>query len=74
MALDTMLAADIEQQLKPMDERERAQFTLDLIEVVHRYATSGAVGEEKVSGEEGLESVVAAARRHLEAVTQASTD
>ncbi|MER7796666.1 hypothetical protein [Microbacterium sp. NPDC096154] len=67
MALDTMLAAEIEQQLKAMDEKERAQFTLDLVEVVHRYATSDAVGEEKVDGEsDGLDAVLEAARRHAE--------
>jgi hypothetical protein len=39
MALDTMLAADIEQQLKPLDAAGRAQFLLDLVEVVHNYAS-----------------------------------
>ncbi|GAB2520367.1 hypothetical protein GCM10027064_17380 [Microbacterium petrolearium] len=74
MALDTMLAAEIEQQLKTMGRKERAQFTLDLVEVVHRYATSDAVGEERVSDDEGLGAVVAAARTHLEQTEADATE
>lgn len=74
MALDTMLAAEIEQQLKTMGRKERAQFTLDLVEVVHRYATSDAVGEERVSDDEGLGAVVAAARTHLESTEADATE
>lgn len=66
MALDTMLAADIEQQLKSMDAAARARFVLDLVEVVHNYVTSHAVGEEQVNGAEsdGLARVRDAAREH----------
>ncbi|WP_261164491.1 hypothetical protein [Microbacterium sp. Marseille-Q6965] len=76
MALDTMLAADIEQQLKAMDETERAQFTLDLVELVHRYASSGAMGEARLDDSEarGLGEVVEAARRHLDVMRQSPTD
>ncbi|GAA3651274.1 hypothetical protein [Microbacterium marinilacus] len=70
MTLDTMLAADIEQQLKPLDEEGRAQFLVDLVEVVHRYASSTAVGEAQVDDREseGLGEVLAAAKRHADAV------
>lgn len=74
MALDTMLAAEIEQQLKTMGRKERAQFTLDLVEVVHRYATSDAVGEERVSDDEGLGAVLEAARTHLEQTEADATE
>jgi hypothetical protein len=71
MALDTMLAADIEQQLKPLDAAGRAQFLLDLVEVVHNFATSDAVGEERAGGTDpgSLGAVRDAARAHLDAVT-----
>jgi len=71
MALDAMLAADIEQQLKTMDKKDRAQFVLDLVGVVHGYVTSDAVGEENVDGSEsdGLDRVIEAARRHVDAVS-----
>ncbi|GGH45290.1 hypothetical protein GCM10010921_20580 [Microbacterium album] len=61
-----MLAADIEQQLKSMDAAARAQFVLDLVDVVYNYVTSDAVGEEQVSSTEsdGLAKVRDAAREH----------
>ncbi|MEL5991755.1 hypothetical protein ACOKGD_02595 [Microbacterium phosphatis] len=68
MALDTMLAADIEQQLKTLDAAGRAQFLLDLVEVVHNYATSDAVGEVQAGRDTGtLDAVRDAARAHAEA-------
>ncbi|MBO3662958.1 hypothetical protein [Microbacterium stercoris] len=68
MALDTMLAADIEQQLKPLDAAGRAQFLLDLVEVVYNYATSDAVGEVQAGRDTStLEAVRDAARTHAEA-------
>ncbi|WP_345752084.1 hypothetical protein [Microbacterium rhizophilus] len=69
MALDTMLAADIEQQLKPLDAAGRARFLVDLVEVVHNYATSEAVGEAQAGSAEGdgLAHVLEAARRHADA-------
>lgn len=68
MALDTMLAAEIEQQLKPLDAAGRAQFLLDLVELVHNYATSEAVGEADAGGGTGsIDAVRDAARAHVEA-------
>ncbi|WP_309067835.1 hypothetical protein [Microbacterium sp.] len=71
MALDTMLAADIEQQLKSLDAAGRAQFLLDLVEVVHNYATSEAVGEAEVGdvSTDSLDAVREAARAHVEATS-----
>jgi hypothetical protein len=71
MALDTMLAADIEQQLKPLDAAGRAQFLLDLVEVVHNYATSEAVGEADAGSPDtsSLDAVRDAARAHVEATS-----
>ena len=71
MALDTMLAADIEQQLKPLDAAGRAQFLLDLVEIVHNYATSDAVGEVAAGGTDtgSLDAVRDAARAHVEATS-----
>ncbi|GAA1734494.1 hypothetical protein [Microbacterium paludicola] len=71
MALDTMLAAEIEQQLKPLDAAGRAQFLLDLVEVVHNFATSEAVGEAETGSVDtgSLDAVRDAARAHVDATS-----
>ena len=74
MALDTMLAADIEQQLKPLDAPGRAQFLLDLVEVVYNYATSDAIGEVQAGRDTStLDAVRDAARAHADASRGASS-
>lgn len=71
MALDTMLAAEIEQQLKPLDAAGRAHFLLDLVEVVHNFATSEAVGEAETGAVDtgSLDAVREAARAHVDATS-----
>lgn len=72
MALDTMLAAEIEQLLKSSDEVARAELVHDLVEVVSNYVTYDGVGgesaeEHETSEQRSLGAVVQAARAHLDA-------
>ncbi|WOF22629.1 hypothetical protein N8K70_14720 [Microbacterium betulae] len=72
MALDTMLAAEIEQLLKSSDEVTRAELVDDLVGVVFNYVTYDGVGGEsaedhETSEQRSLGAVAEAARSHLAA-------